>query len=168
MSSRNTVRVVGWTAAGLVAAGAVGAGVAYAADPSPSGSGTPTPSASSSDTTGPGGRFGLGGRHGGFLGHRADGLAGRAMHGELVVKDRGGKPVTVDVQRGSVTAVSASSITLRSDDGFTATYTITSDTRVRIDEKGSTTAEVRTGDTAVVTARKSGDTATAQLLVVRQ
>lgn len=165
MSSRSAVRIAGWATAGLLAVGAVGVGVAQAADPSPSASETPGPSATSGGGSADQQRLG---RHAGILGHRGRALDRRAMHGELVVRDKDGKPVTVDVQRGSVTAVSPSSITLRSDDGFTATYTITQDTRVRINEKGATAAQVKTGDTAVVTAREDGDSTNARLLVVRQ
>ncbi|MDX1875516.1 hypothetical protein SBI67_25635 [Mycolicibacterium sp. 120266] len=46
------------------------------------------------------------------------------LHGEFVVPDGRGGFQTDIVQRGTVTAVSPTSITARSDDGFTATYVI--------------------------------------------
>jgi hypothetical protein len=48
-----------------------------------------------------------------------------ALHGELTVPAPNGKYQTVDVQRGTVTNISASSLTVKSSDGFTKTYTIT-------------------------------------------
>jgi hypothetical protein len=50
---------------------------------------------------------------------------GGALHGELTMPAPNGKTEVVDVQRGTVTNISASSLTVRSSDGFTKTYTIT-------------------------------------------
>ncbi|HEX5496519.1 MAG TPA: hypothetical protein VFX70_18305 [Mycobacteriales bacterium] len=167
----HVTRIAGWAAAGVLAAGAAGAGIAYAADPTPA----PTASSGGTATAGPGGPGRAGGPTAGRPGRKARRLpagrgllAGRLMHGEVVVRGKDGQPATVDVQRGKVTAVSASSISVRSDDGFTATYSVTSTTRVRINEKGATSAQISDGDTAVVTAHKSGGTSTAQAVIVRQ
>ncbi|HEY9475988.1 MAG TPA: hypothetical protein VIS06_19325 [Mycobacteriales bacterium] len=171
MSSRHPVtRVAGWAAAGVLAAAATGVGIAYAADPSPSPTATSSPTVrfGASDSPGEPGDSQVRGGHGRKARPLAGGLPGRrVMHGEMVVSGRNGAPTTVDVQRGKVTDVSASSITVRSDDGFTATYRITSDTVVRINQKGATTAKVSDGDTAVVLAHRSGDTSTAQRVLVR-
>lgn len=175
MSTRRGVRIAGWTAAGVLGVGAVGVGIAQADDPKPS----PTASGTAGPRThhkghdrwdGKGQNAGEDGegRHGRFGGRGLGELDGQPLHGEFVVKGKDGKPVTVDVQRGDVTAVSASSVTLRSEDGFTATYAIAKDTKVRINAKGSTAAQVKTGDKAMVTARKSGSTVTADLLTVRE
>jgi hypothetical protein len=47
-----------------------------------------------------------------------------ALHGEFVVSDGPGHFTTVLSQTGRVTAISPSSITARSDDGFSQTYVI--------------------------------------------
>src|ERR1700761_9267250 len=46
-------------------------------------------------------------------------------------------PAHIDLQRGVVTAVDGSSVTVRSNDGYTQTYTLTPKTHVRKDEQKS-------------------------------
>jgi 2-C-methyl-D-erythritol 4-phosphate cytidylyltransferase len=62
--------------------------------------------------------------------------------------------VTHDAIRGQVTAVSATSISVKAADGVTQTYVVTADTVVRVKGggKGSTGAigKVQSGDRAVV------------------
>ncbi len=94
-------------------------------------------------------------------------LANRVEHGELTLKGQDGKPVVMDVQRGQVTAVSPTSITLKSEDGFTASYTVSSDTRVRVGGTKKAIGDVKVGNNAGVIAIKEGGTATARLVVVR-
>lgn len=92
----------------------------------------------------------------GMPGGRLPSLPGSgAAHGEYTVQGR-----TVVFQSGQVTALSSTSITLRSDDSFTQTYTITSQSRVR----GMQLGAVRAGDTAFVIAAK--DTREVVLLTV--
>lgn len=87
------------------------------------------------------------------------GLAGGAIHGQLTVPKSGGGYQTVDVQDGTVTAVSATSVTVKSADGYAATYTVTSNTVV--DAEAAGIGSVKKGDTVFVTATVSGSTATA-------
>lgn len=68
------------------------------------------------------GPFGGGGPGRSGTGHVSPDPA--ALHGEFVVPDGNGGFQTDIVQVGTVTAVSATSITARSDDGFTSTYVI--------------------------------------------
>jgi hypothetical protein len=82
-----------------------------------------------------------------------------AVHGKIVVPKPGGGFQTVDVQRGAVTAVSSTSITLKSADGFTKTYTVTSSTLV--DAQRSGIGSVKVGNQVVVSAVQSGSGATA-------
>jgi hypothetical protein len=56
------------------------------------------------------------------------------------------------VQRGTVTAASASSVTVKSADGFTATYSLDSTTR-------GASGSLAKGDVALVVAKKSGGSA---------
>jgi hypothetical protein len=82
-----------------------------------------------------------------------------ALHGEFVVPKSGGGYETVDVQNGQVTAVSATSITLKSSDGFTKSYAVTSSSLVDAQRDGI--GSVKVGNQASVQATVSGSTATA-------
>lgn len=84
------------------------------------------------------------------------------MHGEAVVKTKDGKFVTVYTQRGAVTAVSSTSITVKSADGYTATYAVNADTKVGKDHKPAKIGDIKLGDMVGVVATKSGDTKTAK------
>lgn len=103
------------------------------------------------------GHTGQSGHHGTRHGmrHRLP-VAARALHGELVL---GGKQrtVTADVQRGAVTAVSSTSLTMRSLDGFSQTYAITPQTKVRSMGKQLSIGDVKTGERAFVIAIKRSD-----------
>jgi hypothetical protein len=143
---RNVRKLAVALAVALGIAGA-GAGVVYAA------SGSTT---ASDQNQGPGG--GMGGGPGGAAGGLFD-----ALHGEYVVSDGSGNYTTELMQTGEVTSVSATSITATSEDGYTHTYTIDSDTVV-----GNGSAElssIATGDEVTIVASVSGDTATAESLV---
>lgn len=87
--------------------------------------------------------------------------AGRSQfqHGESVVKRADGTFQTVLEQRGTVEAVSSTSITVKSEDGFTQAYTVNADTKVT---KNSTIADIATGDVVRVWGVRDGGTATAQ------
>jgi hypothetical protein len=96
------------------------------------------------------------------LGLGGPGLAGEgggALHGQFVIAKPGGGYQTVDIQNGKVTAVSATSITLRSSDGYSHTYAITSSTLVDAQRNGI--SSVKAGHQVSLTATVSGSTATA-------
>lgn len=144
--------------AGIVAAVGVGlavgaAGIAAAgtsASPSPTGGTTAqsVPQDRPHDGRGPGGRHG-----GPSLGPRG------AVHGEFVVPNGSGGFRTVQMQRGVVTAVSATSLTVKSADGYTKTYLVTKDTVVNAGRDGiaTVTKDERVGILASV----AGGTSTA-------
>ena len=97
---------------------------------------------------GPGGRGGLGGH-----------LRG-ALHGELVVPQEDGTGTrTITVQSGTVTAVSSTRLSVRSTDGFTATYVVSSSTRLAGPTGGI--SAVKKGHEVAVVATKNGSTLTA-------
>ncbi|WP_051468857.1 DUF5666 domain-containing protein [Actinomadura oligospora] len=95
-------------------------------------------------------------------GHGPGGGHFAALHGEVTVKDENGAYVLRDVQSGKVTAVSATSLTVRSDDGTGWTWTLNSGTRVGHGEKIDS---IRNGDTVRVEGARSGDTRTAAFVV---
>lgn len=79
------------------------------------------------------------------------------LHGEITVQGADG-PTTLDLQRGEVTAATATSVTVRSSDGFTTAYAVGSSTTVRRDRATVTADALAVGDTAFV--RAEGTTAT--------
>lgn len=137
-----------------------GAGVAMAATSgSPASGKAASPAGGTVATPSPSARpaFSHQGRPGGF-GFGFGGPFG-AVHGQFVVPKSGGGYQTIDTQRGSVTAVSATSITVKSADGFVKTYQVVSSTNVDAQRDGIST--VKTGHQVAVTATVSGSTATA-------
>jgi hypothetical protein len=90
------------------------------------------------------------------------GLAG-AVHGEVVVPDGSDGWKTVVFQRGEATNVGDSSITVKSDDGFTETYDVPSGTVVGALREGL--SSIKTGDQVLVLADKAGSTPTARSVV---
>jgi hypothetical protein len=84
-------------------------------------------------------------------------------HGQIVLAKPGGGYRTIDIQSGTVAAVSTSSITLKSADGFSQSYAITGSTNVDAQRDGI--ASVKVGDRAFVIASVSGRTATAARVI---
>jgi hypothetical protein len=83
-------------------------------------------------------------------------------HGSWVSEDSG-SAVTHDAVKGSVSAVSATSITVKAADGFSETFVVNTDTAVRVKGSGkSAITAVKVNDTVLVTGTKSGSTATAK------
>lgn len=151
MNSKTKIAAAGLGAVALAAA--VGVGISYADDPTPSTS----PSASPTAAGTPSAKTGAKTRQ-----HARRALLKRALHGEVTL---GGKqPRVVDFQRGTVDRVSGTSITVKSTDGFTASYVVTNDTKVRKDGDAAKIGDIRSGDKVRVVARKEGSTDTARLI----
>lgn len=152
MTKRTKIALVAGTAA-LALAG-IGGGVAFA-----QGSSTPatgavlTASTSSSTSPSTPAKPGTKGHH------KAKGLLDRVEHGEVVLHTKQGDR-TVDIQSGQVTAISGTTVTVRSQDGFSATYTSGSTSKIR--EKGQTAAlsAVHNGDRVRVAATRNGSSLT--------
>jgi hypothetical protein len=138
-----------WVASGAIAATAL-TGVAFASGrTTPADVATTTAtSATSATATGFGSSAATG---------RRAGLLRTVLHGTFTVQGASG-PTEVTLQRGHVTAASATSLTVASSDGFSATYAITSSTVVKRDRAAVTGDKLVVGDTAVV--RASAGTAT--------
>lgn len=145
---KRSAKKIAIAAAVAIGIAGAGAGVVYAA----------SGSTSDNSTQGPGGQGGMGGGPGGQGGQGGGAGLMDALHGEYVVSDGNGSYTTELLQNGDVTAISDSSVTVKSDDGYTHTYTIDSDTVVG---NGSTAlSSIATGDEVTVIATESGDTAT--------
>jgi hypothetical protein len=178
MSRTRTITLtLGSLAAGaMLATGVTGLALADdATTPSPSSSSSAPGSETAPGTMGqrgPGGP-GDGGRggHGGMHGMRG-GPMGEALHGELVVKAEDGTISTIRQVQGTVTAVSSTSITVKAEDGYTATFVVNADTEVHTGlpsrDRGAADAttqaitDVNVGDVAHVHGTVTGDTATAE------
>lgn len=84
------------------------------------------------------------------------------IHGEFTVRNKAGGFVVLDTQRGAVTGTTGSTLTVRSADGFTATYTVDSTTKIRKDRATASLTDIKVGDTVAVVGVKSGGTVTAR------
>jgi len=139
MSRRIRTAVV--LAAAMLTVGGIAGGVAYAVGDA--GSSTPAVTTAALSTSAPA-----------TPKHRHS-LRSRVEHGEATVRTKTGTEV-VDFQRGTVTAVSPTSVTVRSQDGFTATYAVTSTSKVRKNKQASTISAVAVNDRVAVAAVKQG------------
>jgi hypothetical protein len=74
-------------------------------------------------------------------------------HGERTVKGKDGKTVVHEWQIGTVTAVGGSTVTVKSTDGFTLTWTTGSAAKVRAGDRGT---QVKVGDKVLVEGVKAG------------
>jgi hypothetical protein len=131
MTNRTKIALVAGTA--VLALAGIGGGVAIA-------SGTTTPAATPTTAA--------------AHPHRAPGLLRRAEHGEVTVRTKKGDQV-VNVQRGQVTAVSSTSVTVRSKDGFSAVYAVNGTSKVRSKKKQADIGAVHNGDRVLVVAGAS-------------
>jgi hypothetical protein len=93
--------------------------------------------------------------------------ADRLLHAELVVKGKDGQPITVAAQRGEVTAVDATSVTVKSEDGYTRTYALTDDTIYRSGREKASLADVTVGATVRLAGPVSGGNATAKVVGIK-
>jgi len=85
-----------------------------------------------------------------------------ALHGQIVVAKPGGGYQTIDIQNGQVTAISATSITLRSADGYSRAYAITNSTIVDAQRDGI--SSIKVGNQVSLSATVTGSTATTILI----
>ena len=127
-------------------AGGIGAGLAYAdpSDPTP----TPTPTATARRRPrrpSPATRSASG----------ADSLA-TALHGEVTLAGKEHRVVVF--QRGPAEKVSETSLTVKSADGYTATYVIGTETKVRKNQDQAAAGDLEAGDRIFVVAVKDGST----------
>ena len=97
------------------------------------------------------------------FGHGPRRPGGEALHGTFVVPDADGGYRTVVTQRGEVTAVSDTSLTVRSEDGFVATYRLIDATSVLGGAGG--VADIAEGDQVGVWADRKASVSTARHVV---
>jgi hypothetical protein len=147
-------------------AGGIGAGIAYADTPSDEPTTTPTASATNSPaetpTTKPSGKRDQNGDRRGFVGRR---LLVRALHGEVTLA--GEEHRVIVFQRGGVQKVSATSVTVKSNDGFVETYALSEETKVRENKEEAKVSDIDTSDRVLVVALKDDSALGARRVIVR-
>jgi hypothetical protein len=142
---------LGIAGAALVTAG-IG-GVAYAADSSGSPQATLTAASTPSQPATAKAK------------HPRRALAQRALHGTFTV-ERKGAPTVVDVQRGEVVTSGPGSVSVKSADGFAATYALSDQTKIRKDKKPATAADLPAGTKVDVVADDDSGHPTARVVRV--
>jgi hypothetical protein len=136
-----------WVATGIIGAGVAG-GLTYAAVATPAAASAGlAPAVDSAISAAAPGAVGPAGRMG--PGRRA--LLKRVEHGELTLRTRNGDR-TVDLQRGTVSAVSPTSISVTSADKFPGTYIVDAKTKVRTGNGLVGISSVHVGDQVFVVA----------------
>ena len=149
------MRLAGWVGVGVLSGGlitGIAIGSATAASPSPSPS--PYGYGHAGPDMPPGGPMpGFGGRM-----HR-DGFGpmdGDVLHSQATVKQADGTTKVVVTQDGDITDVTGSAITVKSSDGYVATYTVDKDTRISLNGTDGTASSLKKGDTVHVFGTQSG------------
>ncbi|BCJ38995.1 hypothetical protein Athai_64980 [Actinocatenispora thailandica] len=92
-------------------------------------------------------------------------LRRHTLHGTVTVQTKKG-PQTVAVQRGTVVSVTSTELTVKSSDGFTETWRLTGDTRVRAHRERADASAVKANEQVGVAGKEQGKTDTARLVVV--
>lgn len=94
------------------------------------------------------------------------GLGRNVEHGSVTIQTKNNGVQTVDIQRGTITAITDTTVTVKSTDGFTLTWTFGSP--IRIIEHRSTVqpGNVVVGETVGVAGIHAGSTETARLMVI--
>jgi Domain of unknown function (DUF5666) len=162
MRTAAKIIVVGVSTVALAAG--IGAGIAYAdppsATPTPTAAASPSPSASPTRTGQPADPDRWRPRK-----MRPRALVARALHGEVTLAGEGHRVVVF--QRGPIDKVSDTSLTVKSADGYTATYVVSDETVVREKAGKITVADLEAGDRVLVVATKDGSTLTAVRIRVK-
>jgi hypothetical protein len=165
---------IGKTAAGLALVLGTGAGAATVALATATGS---TPALAASDSTSttvspaapPGpcpARRWAGPMRGALAwgpGMSSPGAAGGIVHSTYTVKGSDGKYETIDVQTGTAEVVSATSVTVKSADGFSQSYAITPSTIVEARQDGI--LSVKVGDEVSIRGLVGGSAVNAERVV---
>ncbi|MEU5876089.1 DUF5666 domain-containing protein [Spirillospora sp. NPDC047279] len=146
-------------AAAIGVAGLLGLGLYVAVPAAAKPASSPSPSTSASPKAKE--------RHGGFRARHGM-RGGHGVHGTATVR-RDGRFVQVTWQNGQVTARSGTSVTVRSADGASWTWTTDGDTKVRKKgtKAGGAKVEIANGDQVMVWGRQDGATRTAKIVRVR-
>lgn len=129
---------------------AVGFNTGLAAEPAPSGSAAPESGNPRKDR-----RFAV-----------RKYLRKNTLHGEITVQGKEGVK-TIVVQRGTVTAVTATGVSVKSTDGFALTWTFGDKLRLVQDRKTVTSGALKVGQEVGVAGTRDGGAVSARLIAIR-
>jgi hypothetical protein len=150
-----TAKMIAAAIGTIALAVAIGAGLAYAGpEQTPAASPSATPSASPAEKPDRKDKADQTRRH--------PGLLRRALHGEATLA--GEKHRVVVFQLGVVETVSATSLTVKSKDGFSGSYVLNAETRIRKDKQQASRSDINVKDRVRVLATKDGSTLTANVI----
>jgi hypothetical protein len=93
-------------------------------------------------------------------------LRKNTLHGSVTVQGKDGVK-TIVVQRGTVTAVTSTSVSVKSTDGFTSTWTFGDPLRIVQDKKKVATSALKTGETVGVAGVQNGSATDARLIAIK-
>jgi hypothetical protein len=93
-------------------------------------------------------------------------LRKNTLHGEVTVKGKDGAR-TIVVQRGTVTAVTSTGVSVKSTDGFALTWTFGDKLRIVQDKKTVQTSALKTGAEIGIAGTKDGAANSARLIAVK-
>jgi hypothetical protein len=93
-------------------------------------------------------------------------LRKNTLHGEVAVQTKDGVK-TIVVQRGSVTSVSGTSVTVKSTDGYALTWTLAADAAVVQNKKKVGITALKAGEQIGVAGTKDGSADDARLIAVK-
>ncbi len=94
-------------------------------------------------------------------------LRGNTLHGEVTVQTKKNGVRTIVVQRGSVTSVTGTSVTVKSTDGYSLTWTLAAQVTVVQSKKKVATSALKTGDQIGVAGTKDGSADDARLIAIK-
>ena len=93
-------------------------------------------------------------------------LRRNVLHGEAVVQTKDGGAKTIAVQRGTVTAVTSTTMTVKSNDGFTQTWTFGNPIHVVQNRAALQPSDIKVGAGVGVAGPKDNGAYTARLIVI--
>ncbi|NUT35260.1 MAG: hypothetical protein HOV79_19575 [Hamadaea sp.] len=93
-------------------------------------------------------------------------LTRNTLHGEAVVQKKDGTTVTIAVQRGVITALTETSVTVKSADGYTLTWTLGDGLRVVEKRRSVQPSAVKVGQEVGIAGAKEGDASIARFILI--
>jgi len=94
-------------------------------------------------------------------------LRRNTLHGEVAIQTKNNGTKTVVVQRGSITAVTATGVSVKSSDGFALTWTFGDKLRVVQDRRTVESSALKTGAEIGIAGVKDGDASVARLIAIK-
>src|SRR3954452_18458892 len=151
-------RAVALVAAGVVAGAAGGVVISQLGT---AGAASPTPRPAPGERHG----FGMPPGHGhgrmGALGM----FGGRVLHGEATVQKPGGGTTVVHFQDGVISAINGTTVTVKSSDGFTSTFTVNGTTRITLNGSDGTLSKLAKTDKVRVMGVVNGSSTVAKMVL---